>query len=497
MLDPAEKATLVAETLNSKYKIAGKEHNLYSDIVPSGHKQEDLFYPTFEMALNVLENLREDSGTGPDMLPARILKMCAKQLARPIVLLVTRMLCDGVWPDMWREHWIVPIFKRGSVFKPANYRGIHMTAQLSKIVERLIKRMVEPYLEHSLALGVNQFAYRAQRGARDALAFLTLQWMCALNKRQNIVVYCSDVAGAFDRVSMERLIAKLYAKGVNEKLIRLFESWLQARRARVAIGGEFSSETPLKDMVFQGTVLGPLLWLIFFQDASRAIIEAFFQDIVFADDLNAYRIYEETTPNTTLWRHAEQCQTNLHKWGTANQVSFDANKESFNIISRYVPEGPGFKLLGIFYDNALSMTKTVTKLHDDAMWKVRTLLRSRRFYDVKEMVTSYKAKVLSYLEYRTAAIYHAATTLLQLVDKIQDRFLSEMGISELDALTDFHLSPLSARRDMGMLGLIHRTVIGYGPDHFKQFFVKENATRIRERHNTKRHDFRLSTYRTG
>ena len=183
VLDPAEKATLVAETLNSKYKIAGKEHNLYSDIVPSGHKQEDLFYPTFEMALNVLENLREDSGTGPDMLPARILKMCAKQLARPIVLLVTRMLCDGVWPDMWREHWIVPIFKRGSVFKPANYRGIHMTAQLSKIVERLIKRMVEPYLEHSLALGVNQFAYRAQRGARDALAFLTLQWMCALNKR--------------------------------------------------------------------------------------------------------------------------------------------------------------------------------------------------------------------------------------------------------------------------------------------------------------------------
>ena len=111
----------------------------------------------------------------------------------------------------------------------------------------------------------------------------------AISDRQEISVFCSDVSGAFDRVDSKRLMAKLRAKGVNTKLLRLIESWLRERRAKVIVGGEFSKEFALLNMVFQGTVLGPSLWNAFFEDARTPINAERFIEIVFADDLNAYK----------------------------------------------------------------------------------------------------------------------------------------------------------------------------------------------------------------
>ena len=147
---------------------------------------EQLQFPTEEMALDELRHLRQDSGTGSDGLPAKILKNCAGAIAKPIALLVMRILCMESWPDGWREHWIMPIFKRGAVFKPENYRGIHLTAQISKVAERMIKKITEPFLEKNFGVGFNQFAYRKERGARDALALLTIKWLRAFNNRENI-----------------------------------------------------------------------------------------------------------------------------------------------------------------------------------------------------------------------------------------------------------------------------------------------------------------------
>jgi hypothetical protein len=81
-------------------------------------------------------------------------------------------------------------------------------------------------------------------------------------------------------------------------------------------------------MVFQGTVLGPQLWNLFFADVADAIREFMFEEVIFADDLNAYRILPSSTPNGTAMQALYNVQHELHKWGEANQVSFDAVKES-------------------------------------------------------------------------------------------------------------------------------------------------------------------------
>ena len=102
-----------------------------------------------------LAGLCEDSSTGPDLVPvlARILKRCAGQLAKPIQFLLQRMLETASWPESWRVHWVVPIYKKKAVFSASNYRGTHLTAQLSKVVERLLLPLVEPHISRTVAFG--------------------------------------------------------------------------------------------------------------------------------------------------------------------------------------------------------------------------------------------------------------------------------------------------------------------------------------------------------
>ena len=291
-----------------------------------------------------------------------------------------------------------------------------MTAQLSKVIERLVKTLLDPYLERTIAYGENQFAYRQQRGARDALALLVIEWILTLNSRGKVAVYCSDVAGAFDRVKATRLIEKLVQKGVHRQLVKLIESWLRQRTAKVVVGGQESKEFKLLDMIFQGTVLGPILWNTFFEDARLAIKAAGFTETMFADDLQAYKRYTKDVRNTTIFRHTTKCQEELHKWGEANCATFEDSKESVTILSRSDPAGPAFKNMGITFDAGLYMHTAIESLVDKVNWKLRTVMRTSRFFNTAEIIHLYKARILSFIEYRTAAIYHGAATALARVD---------------------------------------------------------------------------------
>ena len=122
------------------------------------------------------------------------------------------------------------------------------------------------------------------------------------------------------------------------------------------------------------------------------------------------------------------------------------------------------------------MAAAVSQLVAEAGWKLRTLLRTRRFYTYADLVTLYKAHLFSFLEYRTPAIYHATRDVLARLDAVQSRFLTDAGISKEDALVHFHLAPLSVRRDIAMLGVIHRAVLGRGPAHFRKHFPLASQT---------------------
>ena len=125
-----------------------------------------------------------------------------------------------------------------------------------------------------------------------------------------------------------------------------------------------------------------------------------------------------------------------------------------------------------------------------ASWKLTTILRTRRFHGVAQLVQVYKSKVLSFVEYRTPAVYHAAKTTLAGIDAVQRRFLRECGLSDEDALLHFNLAPLETRRDIAMLGLIHRSVLGCGPRHFANMFLPSPPS------VSQKHDKQLLSHRS-
>ena len=308
------KAELLASSFSSKWSMPDPVRNLFTDvsdtIVPSDGV--GFFRIRLRCTRSVLSSLRADSGTGPDLLPARVLKMCARSLAVPVCLLARSILAHSRWPACWCDHWIYALYKRHAMSDPDNYRGLQLTPQLSKVVERLIASLFVPRLERIGAFGMHQFAYRQKRGARDALLHLVLSSLHAFSMGHRIVIYCSDVSGAFDCVDAERLCAKLRSFSVPEQLVDLLASWLRPRRARVVVGGQQSSPIDMRDMVYQGTVLGPVLWITFFSDSCIAVRAEGFDEIIFADDLSAWKAIPPHVSDEEALNLSANCQRSLH-----------------------------------------------------------------------------------------------------------------------------------------------------------------------------------------
>jgi hypothetical protein len=367
-------------------------------------------------------------------------------------------------------------------------------------MERLIGTLWLPDLASDPKFyGPNQFAYLPGRGARDALAIMVLTWLHGMWKGMKFGLYCSDVSGAFDKVDAGRLVEKLRVKGFTQPIIQILQSWLRKRTARV-VGGRCSQEMGLENQVFQGTVWGPSLWNTYFEDATDAVETLGFIAMVFADDLDSFKAYPLATENHVIIDDIDSAQTNLHLWGDANSVQFDPGKESKHVVSTYDPWGNTFKILGVTFDCKLIMDQAVHETAIACGWKLQTLLRSSRFFNCTELINLYKSHVLSRIEYRTAAIYHASDSILSELDHVQNRMLKIVNVSEVEALLHFNLAPLSTRRDIAMLGLIHRAARGRGPKQFQRFFqlaADEPSTMMRTRLQARRHTAQLQEYRDG
>ena len=468
-----ERAELLADTFLHKSSLPQATTNEYATLNPE-NVGDDGFLPVRTRNVErALRKLRQDSATGPDGIATIFLKRCASDLARPLTLLIRKMLRCGIWPAIWRFHRIVPLYKRKARSNPDNYRGVHLTAQLSKVVERVVGKLFLGKLQRDGAFGDRQFAYSVGRGHRDALALSVLSWLQSLECGYLVGLYCSDVSGAFDRVSEIRLGDKLRRIGLHPQILRLLLSWLEPRSSTVVVDGQSSSTRALKNSVYQGTVWGPPLWNIQYSDAGDAVQNVGYLEVIFADDLNCSRNFATGTKKAIIEESLTQCQSELHAWGAANQVLFDAGKESFHCIHRGRHFGDDFKILGVLFDCQLSMASASREISREAGWRLKSLLRCRRFYSVNQLVFLYKAQILSFIESRTPAIHHAAPSVLDIIDRVQRRFLREIDVSEFEGFRRFNLAPLPVRRDISMLGLLYRIAHGLAPSSLSALFPRQ------------------------
>ena len=133
------------------------------------------------------------------------------------------------------------------------------------------------------------------------MLFIVTSWLLVFANGNKIGFYCSDVSGAFDKVDSERLLLKLSNLGISSTILQVINSWLQERSAQVVVSGGISDTFSMMNMIYQGTVWGPPLWNCYYKDANVAIRSKDFEKTMFANDLNAFKVYTNFCPNYKIF----------------------------------------------------------------------------------------------------------------------------------------------------------------------------------------------------
>ena len=462
------KANLIAKTLQEKAALP--EEVIDCPYFGCPDMEMDRFMALrSRYTLKLLKSLDETKATGPDHIPASILKRIARFIAVPFTIICRRMLYEGCWPNVWRLHLICPLYKRKSAFMASNYRGVHLTAILSKVAEKLIGKDLIEFLQ-SGPFGEHQWAFTPGLSARDLVTALVCSWILAICKGYKIGGYLSDITGAFDRVFKDYLMAKLCNAGIGTLYLNFLDSYLRPRRAQVVVEGISSDEFEIANSVFQGTVLGPPLWNLFFSDVSEPAASLGGEPSVFADDLNVFQKFNKDVENQDISQRMHICRTRVHKWGRQNRVAFDPSKEHVVIIHPIYGSGDPFKLLGCQVDCKLLMQDAIDGILAKIRPKVTAILRMRSHYSTSELISQFKTHVWGIMETQNGGIFHASDYLLHRLDCKQRHFLEELQISEADAFLNHNFAPPCLRRDIGVLGLLHKRVIGKCHPVFQKLF---------------------------
>ena len=389
--DPDAKANLFAKIFDKKAELPPEEIDCPYFGMPD-MEFEDFVALRSRTMFKLLSKLDVSKATGPDCISAEMLKHLAKELSVPLSIICRRLFKEACWPSAWKLHHICPLYKRGLPFLGGNYRGIHLTSILSKIAEKFIGGPLMQYLQKG-KFGKNQWAFTPGLSSRDLVTALILSWILCICLGEKVAAYLSDITGAFDRVFKDFLLAKLYAAGVGVQYLNFLDSYLQPRKGRVIVEGIASDVFEIADTVFQGTVLGPCLWNVFFSDVEIPSSSTGGEEAMFADDLNVFKKYNRLQSNTIIKKEMTICRARVHKWGRMNRVSFDPGKEHIVIIHPIHADGDPFKLLGCMVDCKLVMNHAVDKILTQVRPKIRTILRTKKYYCSSDLINQFKTHI--------------------------------------------------------------------------------------------------------
>ena len=221
---------------------------------------------TREDIVHAIDQIKESSSQPDGEIPSRIIKKCKHSISQPIYLLWKESYEKGIVPDSLKQQLIVPIHKKDSKVHAKNYRPISLTSHIVKIFERLIRDQLAQYFDVNCLLSSNQHGFRHGFSClSQLLAHFEEILSNYLEGSESDVIYL-DYAKAFDKVDHNLLLKKLRGYGVCGKTLKWIADFLSGRRQKVIINGFASFWVAVLSGVIQGSVLGPILFIIFIND---------------------------------------------------------------------------------------------------------------------------------------------------------------------------------------------------------------------------------------
>ena len=280
-----ETADVINSTFQSVFIIEGDGPIPTPDKLFDGPPLEDFDF-TVSDVFYILSHLKESSAPGPDGIHPKVLVECATNLSIPIFTIIRRSLDSGCLPDDWKLANVTPIYKKGSKTNPLNYRPISLTAIICRVMERLIKNKIMELLERYELLSKHQHGFRSKRSCLTQLLEYFQEIHDAIDAGDPVDAIYLDCKKAFDTVPHKRLLSKLRAYGISGKILKWIENFLSNRSQRVVVKGVLSDSLPVFSGVPQGSVLGPVLFLIYINDLLDGIQSS---GKLFADDSKLFQ----------------------------------------------------------------------------------------------------------------------------------------------------------------------------------------------------------------
>lgn len=267
------------------------------------------FSVTVDSIMRVLKSLPTYSSSGPDGISNMLLKEGGPALLILICDLFSMIITAGTLPSEWKSAVVVPIFKKGNRHDRKNYRPISLTCTLCKVFERLLKEVMLNFLSTNNLINDSQHGFLPKRSCCSALLAFLEQVTDSVNNNKVVDSVYLDFSKAFDSVPHKRLTHKLEIIGFSGDIIKLVESFLSDRKQRVSIANSCSDYSRVTSGVPQGSVLGPLLFVIYVNDIDTDISSSI---IKFADDIKLFKAFDpsqETRLQNDLDKIAQWCET--------------------------------------------------------------------------------------------------------------------------------------------------------------------------------------------
>ena len=186
------------------------------------------------------------------------------------------------------------------------------------------------------------------------------------------------------------------------------------------------------------------------------------------------RGFDRHEDDARMLANMEYRRRRVHEWGKRNRVEFDPLKEDIVWIHPIWHSDRTFIFLDITFDCNLSMASDIAELVHRCRPKIRSIIRARRYYSTQQSLNLFKTQIWGLIEYHTACIYHACDTHLSKLDHMQSSFLDTFDMSAATAFLQHNFAPLCARRDIAMLAVLHKRVLGLGHAGFAQLFPFED-----------------------
>lgn len=355
--------------------------------------------------LNAIRRIKPKLTTGPDEVPAFVVRDCADIFAYPLSIIFNKCLNKCTMPTVWKSSKVCPVFKKGDKMDVTNFRPISIIANFSKVFELLlhdniyakVKNIVTP-LQHGFVKG---------RSTTTNLVCITQYLMETIDRRLQADVIYTDFSKAFDRLDHTILLRKLQYFGFSDNLISFFDSYLNHRKQFVTYGGVRSADYLATSGVPQGSILGPLLFALFINDIVDNLT---CQCLLYADDLKLFSTIATESDCLRLQLNLDA----LHEWCVENRL--DLNVSKCNVVSyttkkstitfNYSIDGTTlarpevFKDLGVTFDKELTFIPHINDLISCCFKILGFILRTTRdFHDIIPLKTLFFSLVRSKLEY--------------------------------------------------------------------------------------------------